>query len=76
MLNETFDVTLAGDVNLDNKVDIADAVVISAYIGDPEKNFIREQRRINGDVHSRGDGLNANDVLMIQQYLSGSITEL
>ncbi|MDE5946480.1 MAG: dockerin type I repeat-containing protein [Oscillospiraceae bacterium] len=69
--------TIAGDVNLDGTVDIADVVAISAYTGDAENNsFKSEQQIINGDVHNTGDGLTANDALMIQQYLAGMIDSL
>ena len=32
--------------------------------------------RQNGDVQNSGNGLNASDALMIQQYLAGIITSL
>ena len=68
---------IAGDVNLDGTVDVADVVAISAYTGDAENNsFKSEQQIINGDVHNTGDGLTANDALMIQQYLAGMIDSL
>lgn len=67
---------LKGDCNIDGNIDIADVVSISAYVGDSEKNPLDEQSILNADVHNTGDGLTANDALMIQQYLSGNITNL
>ena len=68
---------IKGDVNADGETDIADSVTISAYVANSELNPINaEQRIINGDVHNTGDGLTANDSLMIQQYLAGKIENL
>lgn len=65
---------IKGDVNADGETDIADTVTISAYVANSGINPINvEQRIINGDVHNTGDGLTANDALMIQQYLAGII---
>lgn len=64
---------IAGDVNLDGIIDISDVAALSAFVGNPEKNPLEEQGIINGDVHNSGDGLTANDALMIQQYLAGII---
>ncbi|MGN0677905.1 MAG: leucine-rich repeat protein, partial [Ruminococcus sp.] len=75
-LTEAPTVTLAGDANGDGTVDVADVVAISAYVGDSEKNPLDEQSILNGDVQNTGDGLTANDALMIQQYLSGTVSEL
>ncbi len=69
--------SILGDANGDGVVDIADAVAISAYVSDSEKNAIDEPKWIeNGDVQSKGNGLNANDSLMIQQYLAGIVSDL
>ena len=71
------DEKIKGDVNADGETDIADSVTISAYVANSELNPINaEQRIINGDVHNTGDGLTANDSLMIQQYLAGKIENL
>ena len=65
-----------GDINLDGNIDIADVVAIAGYVGDYSKNKLEPQGILNGDVHNSGNGLNANDSLMIQQYLANIITEL
>jgi len=67
--------TLKGDVNLDGKIDSADVVASAAYVGNPQKNPLDSQGISNADVHNNGDGLTANDALMIQQYLAKTITK-
>ncbi|MDY4414670.1 MAG: glycoside hydrolase family 9 protein [Ruminococcus sp.] len=74
--NPTTDSTLKGDANCDGKVDIADVVTVASYVGNSSENMISEQGIKNGDVHNSGNGLNANDSLMIQQYLAGVIKDL
>ena len=66
----------AGDANLDGIVDIADAVAVASYVGDSKLNALESQGLINADVQGDGNGVNANDALMIQQYLAGIISEL
>ncbi len=65
-----------GDINNNGVIDIADVVAISAYVNDPENNPLGEKSITNGDVHNTGDGLTSSDVLKIQQYIAGIITEL
>lgn len=67
---------IKGDVLIDGEVNIADVVVISAYVGNSTKNSLDEQAIKNGDVHNVGDGLTGNDALAIQQYLAGIIDTL
>lgn len=67
---------LWGDINLDNTVSVDDAVAAAAYVGNSEKNNIKPQGLINGDVHNNGDGITANDALIIQQYLAGIVKAL
>lgn len=67
---------LKGDANLDETVDIADIVAVASYVGNPENNILSEQGILNADVHSRGNGLNADDALCIQQYLAKIIDNL
>lgn len=67
---------MPGDANIDKKVDIADVVAIAGYIADSENNFLQPVGIKNGDVQDSGNGLNASDALMIQQYLANVITTL
>ena len=43
---------LAGDANLDGKVNISDAIAVASFVGEPDKNPIEAQGIINGDVLS------------------------
>lgn len=65
-----------GDANCDGCIDIADVVTVSAYVADPEQNYLGNLEIISGDVHNKGDGITSGDILMIQQYLAGIITSL
>lgn len=65
-----------GDANGDKVVDIADAVAIAAFVSDSAKNPLSEDALVACDVQSHGNGVNANDALLIQQYLSNVITNL
>lgn len=64
----------SGDVNNDKKINIADVVAISAFIGNPQSNRISSKAMIYCDVHSHGNGIDSSDVLMIQQYIANIIT--
>lgn len=65
-----------GDATNDGVVDLADVVATASYVGDPVKNTISEQGMLNADVHDTGGGINANDVLAIQQYLAKIVDSL
>ncbi|MGN0407717.1 MAG: glycoside hydrolase family 9 protein, partial [Bacteroides sp.] len=67
---------LWGDANADGSVDVADAVAVASYVGDSKTNTLTAQGLVNADVHSNGNGINANDALVIQQYLANKLTEL
>ena len=61
---------MLGDVNLDGKVTVADAVAILQYIGNRDRYGLGGQAKINGDVDGVS-GLTANDALVIQQVDAG-----
>lgn len=65
----------SGDANGDGNIDIADVVTLSAFIGNPDINTVSDKAKIYCDVHSHGNGIDASDVLMIQQYIANVITE-
>lgn len=67
---------IKGDANNDGVLDVADVVAISAYVGDSANNKLDEQGIKNADVHNTGDGLTANDALMVQQYLAKIVDKL
>ncbi|MGN0676636.1 MAG: hypothetical protein ACI4K5_02725 [Ruminococcus sp.] len=65
----------SGDANGDGNIDIADIITLSAFTGNPQNNRISDKAKIYCDVHSHGNGIDASDVLMIQQYIANVITE-
>lgn len=67
---------IKGDANLDNLIDVADVVAVASYVGDNKANPLKEQGIKNSDVHSTGNGITADDALMIQQYLAKIIDNL
>ncbi len=67
---------LWGDANADGSIDVADAVAVASYVGDSKTNTLTAQGLVNADVHSNGNGINANDALVIQQYLANKLTTL
>lgn len=64
---------VSGDSNNDGEVSIADAVAVLAYVSNAEINDFTVQAFSNADVHDTGNGVNASDALMIQQYATGVI---
>ncbi|MBR1592780.1 MAG: hypothetical protein IJ666_07210 [Ruminococcus sp.] len=67
--------TLRGDVNLDGKVTISDAVRILQYLANNEKYDLVPQAITNGDVDGT-PGISGKDAARIQLYDAGAITEL
>ena len=65
----------SGDANGDGSIDIADVVTLSAFVGNPDINTISDKAKIFCDIQSHGNGIDASDVLMIQQYIAGMIKE-
>ena len=68
--------TMYGDVNLDGKVSISDAVRILQYVSNTSKYSLDEQAKDNADVFNRGDGVTANDAASIQKLDAGVISSL
>ena len=60
-----------GDVNLDGKVTVSDAVAILQYIANKDKYGLSSEAKDNADVYMRGDGITASDALTIQRLDSG-----
>lgn len=65
-----------GDANDDGTIDVADVVAVAAYVGNSEANKLKEKGLKNADVHSNGNGITADDALVIQQYLAKIVTSL
>ena len=64
---------IAGDVNLDGYVTVADAVAILQYIGNKDKYPLSSTAKANADVSGNGDGVTPNDALTIQKVDAGLI---
>lgn len=75
---------LRGDANLDDNVNLADAVLIMQYIANPSKygvkgtdiTHITEKGLLNADVYGDGDGVTNTDALEIQKYILKIIDNL
>lgn len=82
--DETSDVSVWGDANLDGQVDMADAVLIMQSLANPNKygvggsdaKAITEQGKANADVDTSTKGITTNDALQIQLYLLKKIATL
>jgi len=67
-------VTLWGDANCDEEVNLADAVLIMQSIANPDvygpgkEKGIKPQGELNGDVDENGNGITNKDALKIQKY--------
>lgn len=72
----TVEIYLAGDVNLDKNVDLADAVRIMQSISNPDKYSLSTVAAKNADVSGNGDGVTNKDALTIQKYMLSLIKEL
>ena len=68
---------LWGDTNCDDKVELADAILIMQALANPDKygeegtaeKHLTSQGKVNGDVDDSTEGLTPNDALFIQEYL-------
>lgn len=65
-------VTMWGDTNRDNMVNLADAVLIMQHKANPKKYNLDMRGAVNADVADNGDGLTNKDALVIQQFLLGT----
>ena len=65
-----------GDVNIDGKVSVADAVAILQYLGNKDKYSLSENAKKNADCFDVGDGITAKDALAIQQLDAKAIDSL
>ena len=63
--------TLYGDANCDGKVEIADATLILQFLTNKDEYQLTDQGMKNADVIGNGDGVTAQDALVIQQVDAG-----
>ena len=61
-----------GDVNVDKRVDVSDAVLLSRMLAEDKTAKITSQGKLNADCKKDGD-LNSDDVLRILQYIAKQI---
>lgn len=67
-LGDIAPLTLLGDSNCDNVINMADAVLIMQSISAPDKYKLTVQGTINADVDGK-NGITNKDALRIQQYM-------
>lgn len=73
-----------GDANCDDKINMADVVLIMQSTSNPDKyglngsdeNHITNQGQLNGDVYENGTGITNSDALSIQKFLLDLIDKL
>lgn len=83
---EKVEALLTGDANCDGIVNMADAVTVLLFASKDEIDFsvygeqfnvdLSEIAYANADVHETGNGVNASDAFVIQQYATGVIKSL
>ena len=80
--SEKLSVTMYGDADCNDKVELADAVLVMQSCINPDRYAVGKEKGItaqgftNADVCKRGNGLDLRDALMILKYEMGIITEL
>lgn len=62
-----------GDVNIDGKVTVADAVAILQFLGNKDKYALTDEAKANADCYNTGDVITGNDALTIQKIDAGLI---
>ena len=65
-----------GDANCDGKVDISDAVLVKCYLINSKKYSLTESGLAKADVQGTGNGVNAQDAVVIQKRVLGLIKTL
>ena len=65
-----------GDANCDNKIDIADVVLLKSWLLNSQKYSVSAQGLKNADVQGNGNGINNNDVVAIQKFALKMIDSL
>ena len=69
-------VTLYGDANCDDCVDISDVVLLKSWLLNNQRYEVSKQGLANSDVQDTGNGINANDIVAIQRYSLKIIAKL
>jgi len=58
---------MEGDANCDGNVDIADCVLLKCYLINSKAYAVTEKGLVNSDIQDKGNGVNIQDVIMIQR---------
>ena len=66
--------TVYGDVNLDGKITVSDAVAVLQYLANKQKYPLTEEQLNNADVYNRGDSITGSDAIAIQKADAGIVT--
>ncbi len=66
---------LPGDVNLDEAVDVSDAVLLARFVAEDSDANIQAQGKINADVDGKA-GLTGEDVIQILKYIAKLVDSL
>lgn len=74
--SDSKNIVIYGDANNDGIVDISDIVSIRRYLTNNSKFSLSDNAKNNCDVHEKGNGLNAQDAVAIQQFVLGTINKL
>ena len=61
-------VSMYGDANCDNIIDISDIVLLKSWILNSNKYSVSQQGLANSDVQGNGNGVNSNDIIAIQKF--------
>lgn len=67
---------ISGDANCDGKVSIADATAVFQNIGNPDKYALSDEGKRNADVADKGNGITAEDAILIQKYDAKEVKSL
>lgn len=65
--------TVEGDANCDGTVSMADVASIYQSLGNPDKYSLSEQGAVNADIADTGNGITANDAIMVQKIITGLV---
>ena len=65
---------LTGDVNLDDTVDVSDAVLLARFVAEDTTAVVKEQGKRNADCSGDGN-LSGDDTILILKYIAKLITQ-
>lgn len=66
--------SMPGDVNLDSRITLGDALAILQFIANEDKYPLNDVQQANADVFGGNDGITGNDAVVIQMVDTGAIS--